>query len=322
MEFLVTENEKGSRVDKIIRRILKNAPLSFIYKMFRNKDVKVNNKKVKIDYILQNDDVVNIYIKDDLLEEFKKDKIKTDNKIKFNIPIIYEDNNIMIVNKPRGLLVHGDEVDKKNTLLNMFISYLVNKNEYDPSDPKQFQPCLIHRLDRNTSGLVVMAKTYIANVTLSELFRDHTKVIKSYLALVCGTVPKEGRIDKPLLKDSKTNTVKVAKDGKTAVTLYKRKKVFDDTSLVELTLLTGRTHQIRVHMQSIGHPIIGDNKYGDFKMNKYFLDEFKFKDQFLHAYSLEFKNIDGELSYLSNQIFTCPLPEKEQRILDLLKNTR
>lgn len=318
MEFICTKNEANSRVDKIIRRILKNAPLSFIYKMFRNKDIKVNKKRVDIDYILKENDVVDIYLKEELYERFKKDEI-TKQTVKFNLPIIYEDENLMIVNKPRGLLVHGDEKDKKNTLLNMFLSYMIQKKEYDPTDPKAFVPCLIHRLDRNTSGIIVLCKNYQTNLALNEVFKDHKKVIKTYLALVCGKVDKEGKIDKPLLKDSKTNTVKVSKDGKQAITLYKRKKCFTETSLVEVTLLTGRTHQIRVHFQSIGHPIIGDNKYGDFKMNKAFLDIYNFKDQFLHAYSLTFRDINGHLDYLNNKTFTCQLPEKEQKILNLMK---
>lgn len=332
MEFRAGINEVNSRIDKVVKKILKNAPLSFIYKMFRNKDVKVNNKKVDISYKLQENDLVTIYIKPDLLEEFSKaPEVDSENKalskshlksFKFDIPIIYEDDNLMIVNKPRGLLVHGDEQDKKKTLLNMFLNYLIVKNEYDPSNNPTFTPCLVHRLDRNTSGIVLLAKTYQASVILQELIKEKDNLRKTYLTLVKGRVDQEGKIDLNLVKDSKTNLVKVAKKndklGKQAITLYKRKKLYSDTSLVEVELVTGRTHQIRAHFKAIDHPIVGDAKYGDFSLNKEFESFYNFKNQFLHAYKIEFKDVPSPLDYLSNRTFVAKLPENEEYILERL----
>lgn len=321
MEFIAGKNEANSRIDKILKRMLNAAPSSFIYKMFRNKDVKVNGKKVKFDYILKEGDEVSIYLKDELYQKFRtgEDSFK---KVKFDIPIIYEDENILIVNKPRGILVHGDENEKSNTLQNKFLNYLYSKGEFDPKNTTNFTPGPVHRLDRNTSGICILAKNLAASKELLTLFRERDEIRKTYLALVCGQTPAEGRIDLPLIKNPETNQVsvgKIEKGAKTAITIYQRKKCYSDCSLVEVELLTGRTHQIRAHFQAIHHPIVGDSKYGDFEMNKIFYDLYRFKDQFLHAYSFEFLNIEGMLSYLSNRKFIAPLPSKEKDILDSLK---
>ena len=311
----VTSKDSNQRVDKYVKKYLNEAPLSFIYKLFRKKDVKINKHWVKENYILQEGDELSIYISDQQLEEFNKPKeIK---KVNLNHPIVYEDDNILIIVKPRGLLVHGDENEKVVTLANEVINYLYFKGEYNPND-KGFTPAPAHRLDRNTSGLVVFAKNLVSLQELEKLFKNKDNISKEYLALVKGKVDHKLEIDSPLLKDEKTGTVRVSKYGKSALTYVEKVKFYGDFTLVNVQILTGRTHQIRVHLSSLGYPIVGDSKYGDFKLNKMFKDLYGFENQFLHAYKLTFKNIDGHLSYLSNKSFISKLPDKEEKLLKQL----
>ena len=308
----ITSKDANQRVDKYVKKYLNEAPLSFIYKLFRKKDVKINKHWVKENYILQEGDELSIFIKDEQLEEFNKPK--EIQKVNFNHPIIYEDENILIIDKPRGLLVHGDENEKVNTLANEVLNYLYFKGEYDPKD-KGFAPAPAHRLDRNTSGLVVFAKNLISLQELEELFKNKENISKEYLALVKGKLDHKLEIDSPLLKDEKTGTVRISKYGKSALTFVEKVKFYGDFTLVNVQILTGRTHQIRVHLASLNYPIIGDAKYGDFNLNKEFKDKYEFENQFLHAYMLKFKDVEGHLSYLKNKEFISPLPESFEKLL-------
>ncbi len=317
MTVTITSNDENQRVDKFLKRILNDAPLSFIYKMFRQKDVKVNGKRVKIDYILHENDVVDIYIKEALLEQFHKDALLR--PVKADFPILYEDENILVIDKPKGLIVHEGEGEKRITLQNMVLNYLKDKKEWDPSSLATFVPSPAHRLDRNTTGIVIFGKNLPTLQQLLELFRTRTQIEKHYTLLVRGITPEQGEIKFALLKDSEKKMVKVApveKGAKPALTRYKRIKAYQGGfSLVEAELLTGRTHQLRVHFAAIGHPIVGDSKYGDFKINDTFEKMYGLKNQFLHASYFKFKEIDGKLSYLSGKEFISPLPEKEKQIL-------
>lgn len=313
----VTSKDANQRVDKYVKKYLNEAPLSFIYKLFRKKDVKINRHWVKENYILQDGDELSIYITDSQLEEFNKPKeIK---KVDLNHPIIFEDENILIIDKPRGLLVHGDEHEKTLTLANEVLNYLYFKGEYNPKD-KGFTPAPAHRLDRNTSGLVVFAKNLVSLQQLEDLFKNKDQISKEYLALVKGKLDRNYEIDAPLLKDEKTGMVRISKEGKSALTYVEKVKFYGDFTLVNVIILTGRTHQIRVHLASIGYPVIGDSKYGDFKTNKEIKESFGFENQFLHAYKLSFKRIDGNLSYLSNKSFSSVFSKEESTLLVKLSN--
>lgn len=313
----VTSKDANQRVDKYVKKYLNEAPLSFIYKLFRKKDVKINRHWVKENYILQDGDELSIYITDSQLEEFNKPKeIK---KVDLNHPIIFEDENILIIDKPRGLLVHGDEHEKTLTLANEVLNYLYFKGEYNPKD-KGFTPAPAHRLDRNTSGLVVFAKNLVSLQQLEDLFKNKDQISKEYLALVKGKLDRNYEIDAPLLKDEKTGIVRISKEGKSALTYVEKVKFYGDFTLVNVIILTGRTHQIRVHLASIGYPVIGDSKYGDFKTNKEIKESFGFENQFLHAYKLSFKRIDGNLSYLSNKSFSSVFSKEESTLLVKLSN--
>ena len=317
MIYTITNKDCNQRIDKFLKRMLKDAPVSFLYKMFRQKDVKVNGKKATIDYILKEGDIVDIYLKEDLLNQFHKEALLR--PVKADFPILYEDDNILVIDKPKGLLVHGDEGEKRITLQNMVLNYLKDKREWDPDSLTGFIPSPAHRLDRNTSGIVIFGKNLPALQELLTLFRERTQIEKKYTLLVRGTTSERGEINYPLIKDSNKKMVKVGtiqKGAKPALTRFHRIKSYTcGFSLVEAELLTGRTHQLRVHFAAIGHPIVGDSKYGDFKVNENFEKLYGLKNQFLHASYFKFDKIDGVLSYLSGKEFTSSLPEKEQKIL-------
>ena len=293
--------------------------MSFVYKLFRKKDIKVNGHHQDKKYRLSTNDVVAIYINEQQFEEFLKEKELTPNT-KIKDWIIYEDDNVLFVNKPKGLLVqksspHDESLDQ------YVIEYLMATNQYDPNKEKGFVPGPAHRLDRNTSGLVVFGKNHNALTLLFDLFKNHDLINKHYLALVVGQVEKEkDTIDAPLFKDEETNTVRVAKNGKTAKTVYKLVKKYDEYSLLDITLLTGRTHQIRVHMAYIKHPIVGDSKYGDFEANKIFKQKYGLSSQFLHAYKMGFGDLPAPLNNLSRKEFVAEPREDIADILTMLDN--
>ena len=318
-EFIINESENGLTLEKYAFKVLKTAPMSFVYKLFRKKDIKVNGCHQDKKYRLSTNDVVAIYINEQQFEEFLKEKELTPNT-KIKDWIIYEDDNVLFVNKPKGLLVqksspHDESLDQ------YVIEYLMATNQYDPNKEKGFVPGPAHRLDRNTSGLVVFGKNHNALTLLFDLFKNHDLINKHYLALVVGQVEKEkDTIDAPLLKDEETNTVRVAKNGKTAKTVYKLVKKYDEYSLLDITLLTGRTHQIRVHMAYIKHPIVGDSKYGDFEANRLFKQKYGLSSQFLHAYKMGFGDLPAPLNNLSRKEFVAEPREDIADILTVLDN--
>ena len=318
-EFIINESENGLSLEKYIYKVLPIAPMSFIQKLFRKKDVKVNGHHQDKKYRLTTDDKVAIYINDEQFDEFQKEKALIPN-LKIKDWIIYEDKNVLFINKPRGFLVQKSS-PRDETLDTRVIEYLMATNQYDPEKEKGFVPGPAHRLDRNTSGIVVFGKNHTALTMLFELFKSHDLINKHYLALVVGNVEKDKDIiTAPLKKDEKNNKVIVAKDGKTAQTVYKVIKRFNGYTLLDITLLTGRTHQIRVHMSYINHPVVGDSKYGNFEINKEFKEKYHFANQFLHAYKIGFGELNYPLNNLSKKEFTAEPNEEIANILTLLEN--
>ena len=317
----INEKESGITLEKYVRKVLNTAPLSFIYKLFRKKDIKVNGHWEKEKFVLQTGDKVSIYVSDQQIEEFnKKNDYQPNDSIKDWI--IYEDKNILLINKPRGVLVQKDDHSSTKALDQLVIEYMMFKGEYDPQVDEGFKPGPAHRIDRNTSGIVIFGKNHASLVYLFELLKNHELIGKHYISLVCGVVEKDGVVEAPLRKnyDQKKVVVASTKDGgKPSKTIYHVLETFKEYTLLDLTLVTGRTHQIRAHMSYIRHHVVGDTKYGDFKANNYFKKEFGFENQFLHASELHFGKLEKPLDSLSNRSFKAELPEEYKTILDKLR---
>ena len=319
IEIKINENDQNKRLDKVVKKILSKAPDSFIYKLFRKKDVKVNKKPKPIDYITRLDDVISIYITKEQEIDFI-DKGQVTRSKNRNFSIIYEDDNVLIVNKQAGLLVHDGDGKLKNedTLSKQIIDYLIENNSYNPDNENTFIPSLAHRIDRNTSGIVIFGKTSIALQELFKAFKDHQGMEKEYETLVCGKVLEKGQIDAKLIKNEKTKIVNVDnQNGLSALTYYEPIKVFEDVTLLKVKILTGRTHQIRVHLNYINHPLVGDGKYGN-KNSDLLASKYQMDNYYLHAKRIVFHNLKNELAYLNDKEFIAPLFEKEKQLIERL----
>ena len=307
--LIVKKEESGQTLEKYVRKILSQAPVSFIYKLFRKKDVKINGHWQDLKYIINEGEEVKIFVTDQQLEEFKSQK-QSKALEEISSWIIYEDDNILLINKPRGVLVQKDS-SNDDALDEMVLSYL----NYDSSSLQAYKPAPAHRLDRNTAGIVVFGKNIQTLRSLADALNDKKQVSKRYLTLVKGEVEQDGEVDAPLEKNAKNGRVYVNENGRPSLTRYKVVKRLNGYTLLEVELLTGRTHQIRVHMAYINHPVVGDSKYGDFQLNKEIEDKYGFKNQFLVAYQICFNHLDNNLKYLSGKRFEIPLPEDLNNLL-------
>lgn len=313
-QITITENEAEQRLDRFLRKYLKDYKLGDIYKLFRTNKVKVNNKKHKENYMLQVGDIIQLYIS----EEIKTEAVKSVGADK-PIDIVYEDDNLMLVNKPFGLLTHPDSPGDNDTLIDRVLYYLQQGENYSSS--MTFTPSVCNRLDRNTGGLVVVAKNYTALKSMNKLIRER-KIKKLYLCVVKGFIKDAGEVKNFLVKDEEQNKVEILdhdQDGAREVyTRYKPIKSNEDYTLLEVELITGRPHQIRAHFASIGHPIVGDVKYGDKQINRIFRDSFRLNHQFLYAYKLKFKEAETGLEYLKGETFNSKLPDSFESIVQQL----
>lgn len=303
--FEIKQNDANQRLDKFIKKSLPNLPQSLMYKYIRIKRIKVNGKRAEISTMLRCGDKVDMYIND---EFFVKPETRYDfTGASKSLDILYEDENIMLLNKKAGLLCHPDDREYVDTLITRIKRYLYDKGEFNPDDENSFTPALVNRIDRNTGGIVIAAKNAESLRILNAQMKKRN-LKKTYLCVVHGIPkPESGLLEGYLIKDEKKNLVKVlnqacdgAKEIRTKYRVLQKDKK-NDLSLVEVDLLTGRTHQIRAHFASVGHPLLGDGKYGTNKLNK----EFGYKKQFLYSYKLVFQMDDeaGILSYLNSRGF-------------------
>ena len=306
-ELNISENEAGQRLDKLLGKYLKEAPTSFLYKMLRKKNITLNGKKASGNEKLKSGDVVKLFLADETIEKFSGTEKVT---ARGNLNIIYEDNHIILINKPVGMLSQKAK-ESDVSAVEELIGYLINSKQLQMSELKTFHPAFCNRLDRNTSGILAGGKTLTGLQELNQFFKERT-IEKYYLTIVKGILETDAYIKGYLTKDEKTNKVKISRnetEGSVAIeTAYRPLCHNQNVTLLEVHLITGKAHQIRAHLASIGHPIIGDYKYGDHRLNDHYKSNFKLQSQLLHAYRLRMPAAGGPLGYLANKEFTAPLP--------------
>ena len=302
--FDISKNDSGQRLDKFIAKAVPDLPKSLMYKYIRTKRIKVNSKRAEISTKLLEGDKVDMYINDEFFgdKEEKYDFLTASKKL----DIVYEDENIILLDKCVGLLSHPDETEYNDTLITRVKRYLYEKGEYNPKDENSFAPALVNRIDRNTGGIVIAAKNAESLRILNQKLKDR-EIEKYYLCVLHGCLDKKSdTLIGWMIKDEKKNKVRVYEKEVPGSKIMKTKyKVLDEKNgltLAEVDLLTGRTHQIRAHFASIGHPLLGDGKYGTNALNK----ELGYKKQFLYSYKLifNFTTDAGILEYLNGRCFT------------------
>lgn len=338
--FQIKENQAGQRLDKFLHKYMPGAGTGFLYKMLRKKNIVLNGKKAEGKEMLAVGDTVSFFFSDETFAKLtgnvpKEQDIKTTalpntNKVAEykeayktikGIQVIYEDNHILILNKPAGVLSQKDD----SGLLSAnewLIGYLLSSGKISEETLLTYKPSVQNRLDRNTCGIVLCGISLSGSQLLAKLIHDRN-IRKFYATIVKGAVRKAARIQGYLIKDNKSNRVKLSSEGSlkdmkgcSAInTSYKPISVGNGISFLEVELITGKTHQIRAHMASEGHPILGDYKYGDSKWNTFYKNKYGINHQLLQAYRVEFPSLEAPFEHLSNKVFTAPLPATFKEVL-------
>lgn len=296
-EFIIQKNEENQRFDKYLKKLLPNATTSFLYKMMRKKNIVINKKKAEGNEKLVAGDVVSIFLSDETFEKFHvnlEDLRKEYEALKSlglkGLKVIFEDDEMIIADKPYNML--SQKASEQDLSANEYLlGYMISKGELSFEEFRTFRPSVVNRLDRNTTGLLLFGKTLNALQKLGENIRNRS-ISKYYLAVVAGELKEKMELKGYLLKDEKNNKVSYHQEqveGSNYIeTGVKPIACENGLTLVEIHLITGKTHQIRLHLATIGHPILGDMKYGDEMINKKYYESHKINHQLLHAYRLEF----------------------------------
>ena len=301
----VHKQEEGQRLVKLLGAYLKEAPTSFFYKMLRKKNITLNGKKADGTEKLKCGDEIRLFLSDETYGKFAG---KVQPKEKFptaKLNIVYEDSNVIFINKPAGMLSQKS-VPSDVSLNEYLLGYLEKSGQWKQEESKAFRPSVCNRLDRNTSGMVICGKSMAGLQQMSALLKDRS-LHKYYLCLVKGVMTESQHLEGYLLKDENSNQVKVfqkeTEGAAHSITEYEPLYTEGETTLLKVTLVTGKSHQIRAHLSSIGHPIIGDPKYGDRKVNAFFRETHGIKNQMLHAWKLTFPELAEPLDNLSEKSF-------------------
>lgn len=317
-KIIVEKNDENQRADRFLNKLLPNANKNFIMKMIRKKNIINNGKKLDPSDILRLGDEISIFFSDETFEKFSH---KKNSYAHVNLDIVYEDENILIVDKPSGLLSHSAENLREKNLIDGVINYLIEKGEYNPREENTFVPALCNRLDRNTSGLVVVGKNANALKTINQKIktRDFKKI---YNAIVLGHFKFEGRMSNKMVKNENKNRSIITKnhDGILMESDFKPIISGEKYSIVEIDLITGRTHQIRVQLSNMKHPILGDPKYGSYAANRK-LESLNMKNhQLLSSVEIVFPKMEGELEYLSHKNFISKYKEAIREVYKKLND--
>lgn len=315
-QYKINPNEAGQRLDKYLSKLLKEAPKGFLYKMLRKKNITLNGKKAAGNELLKPGDEIKLFLGDDTFLKFHG---TSDTKYPVApLDILYEDPHVLLINKPVGMLSQPAD-DGMPSLVDYLTGYLLTTGKLTENDLATFHPSVCNRLDRNTSGIITAGKSLAGLQELSALFHDRT-IHKDYLCLVHGQVKEEKNIKGYLQKDTKCNKVRVlseVQEGALPIeTRYIPLQTNGSVTLLQVRLMTGRAHQVRAHLASIGYPILGDGKYGSAQVNGSYRELFRLKHQLLHAWRLEFPMLEGALSELSGKIFLADPPEEFQMIAE------
>ncbi len=314
-EIIIDKNENEQRLDRFLKKYLSEAPQGFVYKMIRKKNIKVNGTKAQPETIIYEGDKVQLYLSEETIDKFVA--VKGEIKSKLVPSIIYEDDNIILINKPAGILSHGASKEFEENIVDSMISYLIEKGDFVPRIQKTFTPSICNRLDRNTSGIIIGAKNYQSLKAINEAIKKG-KIRRFYKTIVKGNIKKEFTAEGYLSKDEDKNKVTVHEDdsegSKKITTVIKPLKNKNGYTLLEIELITGRTHQIRGHLYSLGYPVIGDRKYGNKEINRKFNKEYSLDNQWLHGYKIELNGLNDEFEYLNSKVFIGDLVGKAAEI--------
>ena len=321
-EIRIGTNEAGQRADKLLVKYFREASSGFLYKMMRRKNILLNGHKLCGSEILRQGDVLSVWFSDETFQKFRGDDTAGKELARIRksgsrpLSILYEDDNILLIDKPAGLLSQKAKESDISTV-DLITAHLIDNGSLTANDLRTFHPGIASRLDRNTSGILAAGKSLAGLQALNEMFRART-VRKYYRCIVSGEVSEGAHLCGYLRKDASCNIAEISDvpfDGALPVeTYYEPVQSGSTMSLLNVHLITGRTHQIRSHLASVSHPVVGDMKYGDRAVNELFRRKYGVVCQMLHAYELIMPEIDGPLSYLSGRSFIAPEPDIFKRL--------